>query len=91
MATWKTFTAMIANTEIELDLLEQNAATVGWVVRRSCNVWQAFRSPYRDADVLDLENDGDFVGIFPSGDDARRAVLEALGLPETTPFEPVRQ
>lgn len=84
MATWTTFTAMMRNTEIRLDLLETNAATAGWVVRRSCNVFQAFRAPRIVCTVCDLERDGEMVGIFPDVDAARQAILDALGIVEPT-------
>jgi hypothetical protein len=82
MATWTTFTAMIGNTEIRLDLLEQHAATAGWIVRRSCNVWQAFRAPLILGDCVDLETDGELVGIFSDDETARQAVVDAVGIDE---------
>jgi hypothetical protein len=73
---------MIGNSEIRLDLLEQHAATVGWIVRRSCNVFQAFTAPRPMADVVDLRRDGKMVGIYPDDESARDAVLVAAGITE---------
>jgi len=84
MATWTKFTTMIGETEITLELLERGSETVGWIVRRSCNVWQAFVAPAAPGDVLDLESDGTLVGIFPDDDTARQAVLDDLAITAPT-------
>lgn len=67
---------------IRLDLLDQDGKTAGWVVRRACNVFQAYRPPaFRpDGDgVVDLLRDGRLVGQAATADDARELLVEAVG------------
>lgn len=82
MATWQQYDIMQNGENIRLDTLDLSGKTAGWVVRRSCNVYQAFRpTRYRpESGVVDLLQDGFLVGIFPNGDDAQRAVLDELGI-----------
>jgi len=67
---------------IRLDLLEQDGRTAGWVVRRACDVFQAYTPPgFRpDGDgVVDLLRDGRLVGQAATAGDARELVVEAVG------------
>ncbi len=80
MNTWTPITAMVGTTEILLDLLDVDGRTAGWIVRRSCNVFQAFVPPEKPENdqVVELENDGELVGIFPDQELARQAIIDHL-------------
>ncbi|MCK5496144.1 MAG: hypothetical protein KAI80_07025 [Hyphomicrobiaceae bacterium] len=85
MATWTTHHTVINGDNIRLDLLDQQGKTIGWVVRRACNVYQAYRphpSP-PDSGVVDLLRDGVLIGQAGDVHGARDLVQEALRLDDT--------
>ncbi len=73
---------MIAGEYVRLDLAESGGKTAGWVVRRACNVYQAFKPSTRrpDSGVVDLMSDGVLVGQAGSAHDARELLVAAIGL-----------
>lgn len=86
MFIWTTFHTMIDGAKIRLDMLEQHGKTAGWIVRRACNVYQAFTpSPVRPVDgVVDLLTDGVLIGQACDSDGARRLIEEALDIEDTS-------
>lgn len=77
MFIWNQFHTVIEGTKIRLDMLDQDGITAGWIVRRACNVYQAFKPPGSrpDSGVVDLLTDGCLVGQA-SDPEAARAMLE---------------
>lgn len=80
MNTWSRYS--LEREPIQLELLDVDSATAGWVVRRACNTWQAFSKPddLDPAGVIDLLADGELLGTFSNVEDARQAVVDALRL-----------
>lgn len=75
MTTWTTIHTMQQGRRIRLDFAEQHGKTVGWVVRRACDVFQAFRMPEDPPEVLDLLADGELIGQAANVHDARDLVI----------------
>lgn len=92
MNQWRTFYSVINDTKIRLDTLDQDGETAGWIVRRACNVFQAYLPPARpvtdengqgqDA-VVNLLNDGRLLGQAGNADDARTLVEDALDIDDS--------
>lgn len=78
MHTWTTITTMQLDRHIRLDFAEQHGKTVGWVVRRASDVYQAYRLPEcddsADFEVVDLLNDGELIGVADNERDAKDLV-----------------
>ena len=85
MFIWNQFHTVIDGTKIRLDMLDQDGITAGWVVRRACNVYQAFKPPGHRPDdgVVDLLADGCLVGQAGDVEGARALLEEALAIEET--------
>lgn len=68
--------------EIRLEMLDTTAGlTVGWVVCRACNVYQAYAPPRcrpNDDGVVDLLRDGVLLGQVSDAAEARELVLESV-------------
>lgn len=81
--SWETFHTMIAGEYVRIDVAELGGLTAGWVVRRACNVYQAFKPSLRrpDSGVVDLLTDGVLIGQASSADDARAILVDQLGIP----------
>lgn len=92
MDTWRIYDMNIDETEIRLETLDRDGLIAGWVVRRACNVFQAYLPPSalpipedglaHDA-VVDLLTDGRLIGQAGDSDDARQLIQDALGIAET--------
>lgn len=85
MATWNQFHTVINGTKIRLDMLDEGGQTAGWVVRRACNVYQAYKpNPTRPDDgVVDLLTDGILVGQAGDPEGARQMLEQDLGMEDT--------
>lgn len=77
MTTWTTIHTMQQGRRIRLDFADQHGDTVGWVVRRACDVYQAYRMPDSDTvpEVVDLLEDGELIGVADNVHDARDLVI----------------
>lgn len=92
MKAWTTYYAVINEAKIRLDTLDLDGKTAGWVVRRACNVFQAYLPPTRpvtpedgqghDA-VVDLLRDGVLLGQAGDMEGAHKLIQDALGLEDT--------
>lgn len=84
--TWETFHTMIAGEYVRLDIADLDGLTAGWVIRRACNVYQAFKPSVRrpDSGVVDLLTDGVMIGQAGSAHDARAILIDELGLSPAT-------
>lgn len=81
MGTWTTFTTMISDERIRIDILEADGIQAGWLVRHGACQFHAYVSNrMRNNDVTDLMADGVFLGNFEDSDDAHQVVLDALGI-----------
>lgn len=89
MTTWETFHTMIAGEYLRLDIADQGGKTAGWVVRRACNVYQAFKPSARrpESGVVDLLVDGVLLGQAGNAEDARELLVSELGLEDSAPVE----
>lgn len=72
----------IGGNYVRLDLANQGGKTAGWVVRRACNIYQAFKPPGSppDSGVVDLLTDGVLVGQAGCIEDARELLAVAVGI-----------
>jgi hypothetical protein len=92
MDTWQTYDMDIDDTEIRLETLDRDGKIAGWIVRRACNVFQAYLpaaalpipedGQAHDA-VVDLLTDGRLVGQAGDSDGARQLIQDALGIEDT--------
>lgn len=85
--TWEIFHTMIAGEYVRLDIADLDGLTAGWVVRRACNVYQAFKPSSRrpESGVVDLLSDGVMIGQAGNADDARAILVDELGIPPAAP------
>lgn len=85
MFIWNTYHVTIHGAKIRLDTLDQHGITAGWIVRRACNVFQAFKPPATppDSGVVDLLADGCLVGQAGDVDSARALLQDAIDIEET--------
>ena len=85
MFIWTTFHTVMDGTKIRLDMLDQDGVTAGWIVRRACNVYQAFKPPGSrpDSGVVDLLTDGCLVGQAGDAEGARLLLQDELAISNT--------
>lgn len=96
MDTWRPYEMNIDETKIRLETLDHDGKIAGWIVRRACNVVQAYLPPSalpipedgvaHDA-VVDLLTDGRLIGVADDFEGARQLIQDALGI-ETTGARP---
>jgi len=79
---FETFDTVIGSDKFRVSTLQAGEKTAGWVVRRACNAYFAYRpSRYRPPDgVVNLLTDGELVGQFSSDYEAKAALLDDVGI-----------
>ncbi len=82
---FETFDTVIGHEKFRLSTLQAGELTAGWVVRRACNAYFAYRPSRRrlPGGVVNLLTDGELVGQFSNDYDAKAALVEALGIVDT--------